>query len=151
MPPPATPNSTLELRPLIDWDPVAVGHLMWVAYRGTIDDEYPTEDDALADAEGALGGRWGPVIWQASVTAAHAGRLVAAVINVYDSKHDMTPLLAFALTEPDWQGRGIGGWLIEESVSRLDDLGESELHLAVTRGSPAQRLYERLGFRVVDH
>lgn len=141
----------LELRSLSDWSPVAVGDLMWAAYRGTIDDEYTSKHDALAEAEGALSGRWGPVIWKASVTAAEAGALVAAVIHVYDSKHDMTPLLAFALTEPRWQGQGIGRWLILESVSRLGALGASELHLAVTQGNPAQRLYERLGFRIVDH
>jgi GNAT superfamily N-acetyltransferase len=132
-----------------DWDSDAVGRLMWAAYRGTIDDEYADEGDALADAEAALGGRWGPVIWQASVTAASANSLVAAVIAVRDIEHDMTPLLAFALTEPAWQGRGIGNCLIRECLTRLDALGESELHLAVTRGNPAQRLYERIGFLVV--
>ena len=149
-PPPPPLDSALVLRPLGDWDSRAVGRLMWAAYRGTIDDEYTDEADALADAEAALGGRWGPVIWEASVTAACANRLVAAAINVRDDSHGMMPLLAFALTEPAWQGRGIGHCLIRESLTRLDALGESELHLAVTRGSPAQRLYERIGFAVVD-
>jgi GNAT superfamily N-acetyltransferase len=137
------------MRPLRTWDSRAVGRLMWAAYRGTIDDEYADETDALSDAEAVLGDRWGPVIWQASVTASSANHLVAAVISVRDIKHDMTPLLAFALTEPAWQGRGIGHCLIRECLTRLDALGESELHLAVTGGNPAQRLYERIGFSVV--
>ncbi|HVU60212.1 MAG TPA: GNAT family N-acetyltransferase [Mycobacteriales bacterium] len=137
-------------RPLSEWDATDLGELMWAAYRGTIDDEYADEQDAIADAESTLAGRWGPLIWDASLTAAFEGRLVAAVIVVNDIVHDSAPLLAFALTVPAWQRRGLAGWLIRLSVSRLADLGESELHLAVTRGNPALALYERIGFRVVE-
>jgi ribosomal protein S18 acetylase RimI-like enzyme len=136
--------------PLSVWDSAALGELMWSAYRGTIDDEYTVEADALADAESTLAGVWGPVIWQASVSAATAGQLVAATILVRDTKHESTPLLAFALTMPACQGHGLGGWLIRESVARLAAMGESEVHLAVTRGNLAQRLYERIGFCVIE-
>jgi ribosomal protein S18 acetylase RimI-like enzyme len=134
---------------LTDWDDAAIGRLMWQAYRGTIDDEYDVESDAVNDAASTLAGKWGPVIWDASLTAAAEGRLVAAVINVHDASHGLTPLLAFALTDPSWRGQGLAVWLIRESVRRLASLGESELHLAVTRGNPAIRLYERLGFQIV--
>jgi GNAT superfamily N-acetyltransferase len=127
----------------------ALGTLMWNAYRGTVDDEYASPAESLADAEDALAGKWGPLIAEASLAAVAAGDLIAAVITVRDVEHEMLPLLAFALTEPKWQRRGIGGWLIQESIARLSLLGVSEVHLAVTRGNPAQQLYERIGFRVV--
>jgi len=71
------------------------------------------------------------------------------VLVVLDSAHDETPLLAFAVTVPAHQGKGIGGWLIDNAVVRLDAAGITELHLAVHPGNRAQRLYQRKGFRVV--
>jgi len=50
------------------------------------------------------------------------------------------------MTVPEAQGRGTGTWLIGESVRRLDSAGIKELHLYVTRGNRAERLYRRLGF-----
>lgn len=137
------------LRLLQPEDGGALGALMWNAYRGTIDDEYATLSEAVDDAGATLAGKWGPTIGEASLAAVLGDRLVAAVIVVRDAEHEMWPLLAFALTEPAWQRRGIGEWLIQESIARLASLGVSEVHLAVTRGNPAQRLYERIGFRIV--
>ena len=75
--------------------------------------------------------------------------MISAAIVVRDSARDGLPLLAFALTEPGHQRRGIGRRLIEESIARLDSNGVHELHLAVSRGNPAARLYQRLGFLIV--
>ena len=75
--------------------------------------------------------------------------MVGAVIVVRDDAHDNVPLLAFAMTEPACQGRGIGQLLIEESIHGLDAAGMKELHLTVTRSNPAVALYQRLGFVVV--
>ena len=48
------------------------------------------------------------------------------------------------------QGRGLAGFLIERSLDALARAGYPTLFLAVTEGNaPAQRLYDRLGFRRV--
>jgi GNAT superfamily N-acetyltransferase len=122
---------------------------MWRAFRGAQDDEYSGPGDADAEAAAALAGRWGTVIWQASLAAEEESVLVAAVIIVLDDAHERLPLLAFAVTDPVCQRRGIGRWLIEDSMRRLDGIGIKELHLAVTRGNPAMALYQQLGFTVV--
>ena len=122
---------------------------MWLAFQGSADDEYSAPGDAEADAAGALAGRWGPVVWQASLAAELDCAVVSAVIIVLDDAHQDRPLLAFAMTDPACQRRGIGRWLIEESIRRLDGIGVKELHLAVTRSNPAFALYQRLGFEVV--
>jgi len=122
---------------------------MWRAFRGGEDDEYSGPGDADAEAAAALAGRWGTVIWQASLAAEEESVLVAAVIIVLDDAHERLPLLAFAVTDPVCQRRGIGRWLIEDSMRRLDGIGVKELHLAVTRGNPAMALYQRLGFTVI--
>jgi GNAT superfamily N-acetyltransferase len=139
----------VRTRKLRATDDVALGQLTWAAFRGTADDEYAAPSDASADASGTLTGAWGPVLWYASRVAEAGSLLAGASIIVRDEAHQYQPLLAFILTDPDWQRRGIGRRLIEESIARLDSAGVSELHLAVTRGNPATRLYERLGFRTV--
>ena len=57
-------------------------------------------------------------------------------------------LLAFVLVAPEWRNQGLGTALIIRTANHLAARGATEWTLAVTDGSPAQRLYERLGFRV---
>lgn len=122
---------------------------MWLAFQGSADDEYNGPGDAGAEASATLAGRWGPVVWQASLAAEVKSALIAAVIIVLDDAHERLPLLAFAVTDPACQRRGIGRWLIEDSMHRLDLIGTKELHLAVIPGNPAMALYQRLGFVLV--
>ena len=57
-------------------------------------------------------------------------------------------LLAFALVAPEWRNQGVGTALIVRSGNLLAAGGATAWTLAMTVGNPAQRLYERLGFRV---
>lgn len=148
-PPTAVVPALVRVRALSRADGPGPGRLMWLAFPGGADDEYSAPGDADADAAGALAGRWGPVVWQASLAAELDCAVVSAVIIVLDDAHRDRPLLAFAMTDPACQRRGIGRWLIEESIRRLDGIGAKELHLAVTPGNPAFALYQRLGFEVV--
>lgn len=147
--PGTAPPAQTQVRELTAADGPVLGRLMWLAFRGGVDDEYSAPADADADAAGALAGRWGPVVWQASLAAEQDGAVAAAVIVVLDDAHEGRPLLAFVMTDPARQRRGVGGWLIVESIRRLDRMGVKELHLAVTRGNPAFALYQRLGFQIV--
>lgn len=49
---------------------------------------------------------------------------------------------------PQFQGRGIGGAVLEQEAARARAAGKS-LVLKVIKINPAKRLYDRLGFRVV--
>lgn len=148
-PPAAAAPISIQVRELSPADEAALGRLMWLAFRGTLDDDYSVPADGHADAVELFTGKWGPVVWSASLVAELDSVIVSAVIVVRDNAHQGLPLLAFAVTDPDWQRRGIGQRLIKESICRLDALGVKELHLAVTRGNPAITLYQRLGFQVV--
>jgi GNAT superfamily N-acetyltransferase len=57
------------------------------------------------------------------------------------------PLLAFCLTHPDHQGRGLATRLVTHAARELAAEGHEAMHLAVTETNPARALYERLGFR----
>ncbi len=138
----ALPDGLVE-RGLSRSDGPALGQLMATAYRDTVDDQ--GEDDAwhAAEAERALQGDFGSVVWEASLVVVEANRLAGACIVT-----DLGPLLlvAFALVVPDWQNRGVGGTLMAHSAQALLAAGRREWTLAVTHGNPARRLYERLGF-----
>lgn len=109
----ALPAAVL-VRQLTTTDEAAIGRLMWAAFRGTVDDQYAGPADARLDAAQTVAGRWGPVVWDASLAAQLDSVVIAAAIVVRDSAHDGLPLLAFALTDPSHQRRGIGQRLIEE-------------------------------------
>jgi GNAT superfamily N-acetyltransferase len=89
------------------------------------------------------------VIWAASFVAAErdaAGFDSASVITFWRG----SPLLAFSMTQPAAQRRGLAGSVIVASARALSALGHSKLRLVVTRGNTrAERLYEKLGFRDV--
>lgn len=144
-------TAPVDLRPISNADEAGLGKLMWCAFHGSADDaDYSGPEEAYSDARLALEGRWGPVIWEASLVAEVDDVLVSAVIVVRDNARGGMPLLAFAMTDPDFQRRGIGQLLIEESIRRLDAAEVKELHLAVVRTNPALVLYQRLGFVTVS-
>lgn len=136
----------LVIRQVTADDMGVIGGLLWRAFGREGPDGYATEDHARAEASDTLVGKWGPMIWEASVLGLVAGVPVAAAIVVRDDAHGLRPLLAFVVTDPDHQDRGLGRQLLGEALGRLDRLGVRELHLAVDRSNPAQRLYRRLGF-----
>jgi|SRR5580700_2883558 mycothiol synthase len=46
-----------------------------------------------------------------------------------------------------FQGRGVGGLLLEHALGACARAGDKRLGLTVSQGNPARRLYERFGFR----
>lgn len=56
---------------------------------------------------------------------------------------------AYAFTAPDHKGRGLAGGLMSLAMTSMKAAGERQAHLWVTAGNPAERIYERLGFREV--
>jgi GNAT superfamily N-acetyltransferase len=118
---------------------------MELAYRGTVDDHGESLADQLREASATIGGRYGPVAWPGSLVAVADERLLSACVVTEDRGR---LLVAFVLTRPDHRGRGLATALLTRSAARLRTAGATEWTLAVTRGNPAQALYERLGFAV---
>ncbi|MFF2479427.1 GNAT family N-acetyltransferase [Paenibacillus sp. NPDC058071] len=56
-------------------------------------------------------------------------------------------LLEHFYIHPDYQGKGVGSQVLEY-VFKQDDVVGKRVTLNVLQGSPAQRLYERYGFKV---
>ena len=132
-----TPN---DLTPLAE--------LMLDAYRGTVDDEGATLEDALKETRTTLSGRYGRLQWEHSFLVEEGGEaLCASLVTSFEG----APLLAFSMTRPSHKRQGLAGALILESARSLREAGHEKLLLFVTEENlPARKLYEKLGFRVVS-
>ena len=60
-----------------------------------------------------------------------------------------TPEIAIALFE-GYRNQGIGTELMKNMIQLMKEEGFRQVSLSITKGNPAIRLYERLGFEVVD-
>jgi GNAT superfamily N-acetyltransferase len=137
-------------RPLAESDASGLADLMLVAYRGSVDDEGEGPDEARSEVLRTFAGAYGPMLWGASFVVEGDVRptlLSASVITVWQG----APLLAFSLTHPQARRGGLATALIRHSARTLADQGHTRLELVVTRGNaPAERLYDKLGFRDVQ-
>ena len=115
------------------------------AYAGTVDDHGQPPEFHASEAQRTIEGEYGAVEWDASLLATLDRQLIGATVVTQDRG---LLLLAFALVSPEWRSRGVGTALVIRSGNRLNAKGATEWTLAVTVGNPAQRLYERMGFRV---
>jgi len=123
-----------------------LGHLMYRAYRGTIDYEGETLEQSIQEMQEVLAGKYGKVNLPASLVVMDNARAVSAVIFVDFPKEKM-PLLAFTMTDPEFQGKGYSQSLIKLSLNKLLEQDFEECCLVVTDGNePAQSIYKKLGF-----
>ena len=135
-------------RPIERSDAPALGELMLATYRGTVDDEGETLEDAVAEIERVLEGSYGPFASDASfVVEGDDGLVGASLVAVWESH----PLLLYLVVRPETKRRGVGTSLLIESCNALLAAGHPELDLFVTEtNEPAVNLYRKLGFEVVD-
>jgi ribosomal protein S18 acetylase RimI-like enzyme len=141
---PALPMGVVVRRLRPD-DASALGSLMVSAYAGTVDDHGQPPECHASEARRTIAGEYGAMEWDSSLLATLDRQLIGATVVTLDRAH---LLLAFALVSPEWRNRGLGTALVIRSGNRLSAMGATEWTLAVTVGNPAQRLYERVGFRV---
>lgn len=133
-----------QSRPPTPDDAEALAVLMHEAYRDTIDDEGESLDDSRAVVQQLFAGDFGAPLWAVSEVTERAGRVVSAtLLTVWEDR----PFVAFMLTAPRHQGRGLARAGLLRAINRLAAGDETVVRLVVTQGNaPAERLYERLGF-----
>ncbi len=110
------------------------------AYRGTVDDEGETLDDAVL----AVDAWFAAIEWQHSFVLELDGELVAAsFVVVVEGVRYIDPVL----TRSTRKGRGLGTAMVSRSLHSLaaDDI--TEVGATITDGNePSERLFTRLGF-----
>ena len=121
--------------------------LLYAAFRGTIDDEGETFADALAEIDKAFSGGYGDLLLDCSFVIQRDEFLASASLIGLSGADDV-PRVIFSMTRPDARREGHARYLLRRSINALLNCGFTRLQLIVTEGnSPAQSLYESLGFR----
>lgn len=87
------------------------------------------------------------------IVADEKGKVIGAVwtriMNDYGHVDDDTPSLAISLYK-EYRGRGIGTQMMKEIITILKSKGYKRLSLAVQKMNYAVRMYEKVGFKIVD-
>lgn len=123
-----------------------LGQVMYEAYKGTIDYDDETVEQAIDEMRGTLNGKYGKLIKDASVYIENNGAIASAIIYCFFEEESM-PLLTFSMTRASEKGKGHAKRLIKESLMRLKELGYSLCCLYVTKGNePAISIYKTIGF-----
>lgn len=124
--------------------------LMLAAYRGTIDDEGETLDDARSEIAGYLAGANNPPLLSCSWLVAQPGAIIAASL-ICLWRRRAAPLVAYVITQPDQQRRALGRLLVSQSLASLRQAGYAELRAVITAGNqPSERLFGQLGFTRIE-
>ena len=87
------------------------------------------------------------------LVADFGGKVVGAVwtriMNDYGHVDDDTPSIAISVYE-DYRGMGIGTELMEQMLALLKGKGYKQASLSVQKANRAVKMYEKIGFKVVD-
>ena len=87
------------------------------------------------------------------IVADDGGKVIGAVwtriMNDYGHVDDDTPSFAISLYK-EYRGQGIGTQLMKDMLALLKKKGYERASLAVQKANYAVRMYEKVGFRIVD-
>ncbi|MFO0830978.1 MAG: GNAT family N-acetyltransferase [Phycisphaerales bacterium] len=144
-PPGAAPAAPVGLRRLDAGDAEKLARLMLDAYAGTVDDAgNETIETAREEVGRLLRGEFGALDAPASVVVERDGLLASATLVTRERGE---PFVAFSMTAPAWQRRGLARAGLVHVMRTLAMRGEQRLHLVVTAANtPAVSLYRSLGF-----
>lgn len=149
LPIPLAPVVSAMPRAILHHDAEALACLMFDAYRGTVDDGGETLEDARGEVRKLLTGEFGAFDADHSTLWFEKETLAAATILTRTRGSQADPFLAFSMTAPYAQRRGLARAGLIRVMRQLRAAGHARLHLVVTRANVrAVSLYRSCGFVV---
>ncbi|WP_176465762.1 GNAT family N-acetyltransferase [Virgibacillus sp. 7505] len=133
------------LHPFNEQSKTALAALFHKGFRNTIDAEYDSMSAYLGEIQAVIDGKYGEFLPSCSYFSQTAeGINGVTMVTIYRS----FPLLAYVVTAPEWQGKGVATNLIQYSEQGLGQQGYETFYLVVTKQNyRAISLYRTLGFR----
>ncbi|MDE7215170.1 MAG: GNAT family N-acetyltransferase, partial [Clostridia bacterium] len=107
------------------------------------------ENDELQVYVKDFGNQKGDTALVAEVGGKVVGAVWARIMNDYGHIDDETPSLAISLYKEN-RGKGIGTSLMRNMLSQLKLQGYKRASLAVQKNNYAFRMYQKVGFEIVD-
>lgn len=140
----------IQLKPALISDGDALAALMIDAYRGTIDYDDETIEDALDEIHAYMDGqRGGAPLLSVSRLAFRRDELISAcLVAEWDDRSQ--PIIAYVMTRADAKRQGLARNLLITVLILLSEAGHSEVRAVITDGNTAsERLFKNLGFERV--
>lgn len=123
----------------------SLGQLMDSSYQGTIDYEGETLEQCVQEMMDTINGKYGAFIQEASFVVYSQKQPVSAILI---TEWKGQPLVAYTMTDKNFQGKGLAKYILGKSISALTTSSWTELFLVVTEGNlSAEKLYEKVGFK----
>jgi len=121
--------------------------LMLASYRGTIDYDGETIEDALKEVESYYSGPsnqcWLQYSWLMFLDNELAG---ACLVDFWHERN--VPLIAYIMTAPRWRGKHLATAALLCSLQKLADKNHTEVRAVITEGNvPSEKIFTRIGFQ----
>ena len=144
----AASTSHLPLRAPQTSDTDAMAELMLEAYRGTIDYEGETLDEAVAEVKAYLAGeRGGRPLLEVSRLAFDGERLAGACLAA-EWHERQTALISYVMTHREWKRRGVGRQVLRAVLTALRAQDYRQVYAAITEGNIfSEQLFAQMGFQ----
>ncbi len=143
--PAAKPGPIKHIRSPLAADREMLAELMLNAYRGTLDDDGETIDDARQEIETYFSGGSGIPLLANSRLVEEDGRIVSACLA---SLWQEVPLIAYILTAGGNKRRGLARTLLRACLASLVQAGHQKVRAVITGGNvPSEKLFTLHGFQ----
>jgi RimJ/RimL family protein N-acetyltransferase len=128
-------------------DKQILADLMLASYRGSIDDDGETIEDAMKEVEsyysGLLNQSWLQYSWLIFLDNELA---CACLVDFWIERN--VPLVAFIMTAPRWKGKHLATAALLCSLQKLVDKNHTEVRAVITEGNiPSEKIFTRIGFK----
>jgi RimJ/RimL family protein N-acetyltransferase len=141
----------LQLRAAQPTDTQALAELMLDAYRGTIDYDDETLDDAVSEVQAYLAGERGGQPLLSVSRLAFEGSVLVSTCLTGDWHERQCPAIAYVMTRAEWKNLGVGQQVLCEVLRALREQGHGKVWAVITEGNtPSERLFGHLGFERVS-
>lgn len=114
------------------------------AYRGTIDYDGETIEDAREEVGRFLDGAHGPPMLAYSWLYSTGETIVAACLV---ARWEERPLISYVMTRAAWKKQGLGTSLLRQTLQSMAGAGHEGVRAMITEGNtPSEVIFRRTGF-----
>jgi RimJ/RimL family protein N-acetyltransferase len=139
------PSPDLAVRTVFPTDLDGLAGLMLDAYRGTIDFEDETYEDAVSEVRSFLDGD--PLLAHSYLALDGDEFASAVLVSVYEGE----PTIGYVMTRPSYKNQRLARHLVRLAMASLGDEGHTRVALYITEGNtPSERLFAGVGARRID-